>query len=655
MANIELLKKAHLEMSDSRRAEYKNAVSELYRRYAADNRDVESKWLFNSGFLSYIVDNTPTEIYDGEIFVGTGWAWKWQRLIKDEEAPCNCGHFIPDWKALLELGVSGKITEVTAASLEDDQKRGMLTALEALKRYITKYASAAQTAADAATDEGKMRLSRIAQDCAHLSSNPPETFRQALQLILFANIFLTLEAGFAGISLGKIDSYLFPYYSRDIESGALTYDHARELLECFYIKLSEASDSCMLTVGGNFENELTELVLEAQTLLNIARPSISLRVSEATSEKVLEKAARLAENGSGMPAFLNDRVLIDGFKNLGVTDTLALENYGNVGCYEAVPEGYHSNTVACGFNLYDSFSDFLESDFQAESFEAFFEGYKSYFAQYYKDTILPSFKPAADFDLTNASPFERCLRSGRFDDYFCGINILGIGILTDSLYVIKKLVYEEGSLTLEGLKQAAEDNFADADVYSKIKALDEHYGSNNAESNALAREISDFIGKTIVENQIADNVIASPGLFMWGADIRNQGYKATLNGRRRGELLSYGIMPAATPRREGLTSILMSCANISAQYFPNGCPVMVTLNKVDFKKTGVLGGLLRSFFSAGGSHLAVNVSDGEMMKKARINPTEYSDMLIKISGHSACFVSLDAEMQDALIKRSEIY
>ena len=45
-----------------------------------------------------------------------------------------------------------------------------------------------------------------------------------------------------GVSYGRIDQYLYPYYKQDIDSGALTRDMARELLMCWWIKHNYAYD-----------------------------------------------------------------------------------------------------------------------------------------------------------------------------------------------------------------------------------------------------------------------------------------------------------------------------------------------------------------------------------------------------------------------------
>ena len=101
-----------------------------------------------------------------------------------------------------------------------------------------------------------------------------------------------------------------------------------------------------------------------------------------------------------------------------------------------------------------------------------------------------------------------------------------------------------------------------------------------------------------------------------------------------------------------MTSILSSCANISAKHFVDGCPVMISINKNDIKQGGVLTSLIKSFFKSGGFHLAVNTIDAKILEQAKQNPTEHTDIIVKISGYSAKFTSLNEVIQDAVIERA---
>lgn len=638
----EFLKKQHLCMFDEKRKTHKELVSTLYGQYISDNNiDKEDNRSLFSEFYLYFAKHFPAEIYEKECIVGTNWHWRWQADIPETVTPENAGHFIADFRDFLEKGIGGKI--------KNTDEYGTKTALKAFEKYIKSYAKAAWEASEKSQGDDRERLLSIASDCEYISENPPVSFRQALQFVWFIQCFLETEAGNAAISFGRMDSYLYPYYKKDVENCILTPDEAKELIMAFYIKVSEGDESTMLTVGGDTENELTSLFIEAQTEIDMRQPSIALRVSEKTSDEVLDKAIGLVLKGGGMPAYFNDAVIIEGLKMLGFDDETAT-NYGIVGCYEASPQGIFSNTVAVAFNLYDSFGEFLKQKVDYSSFKDFLDAFKKYFTQYYVNTLLPEFKSSVNFDINRVSPFASCVLNR--EKYLCGINILGIGILIDSIYTVKKLVFDENYTTINYLTEQAEKNFEDVSLYNRIKGLENHYGSDSEESNLLAKDISEFVGDVIQKHSFGDNIITSPALFRFTADISQRDYSGTVNGRRKGELLSYGVMPCATPHKDSVTSILSSCANISAKHFVDGCPVMISLNENDIEQKGVLTPLIKTFFESGGFHLAVNTVDAKLLKQAKQNPSEHTDVMVKISGYSTYFTTLNEEIQNAVIERA---
>ena len=671
MKTLELLKKQHLSMFGEKRNIHKKIAGNIYLQYLeAAEYDETASSLFFSQFYRYFSENFPAEIYDHERIVGTNWHWLWQSRIRDKITPGNIGHFIPDFKDFLKKGIAGKLEAVKNIVPQNDSERNNKISFEvslgAFSDYIKRYAESAREAyATSQSERDKERLLKIASDCEHISVLPPVTFCQALQLVWFIQCYLDMEAGNAAISLGRIDQYLYPYYKNDIKNQVISPEEALELIACFYIKISEGNESCMLTVGGDEENELSALFLEAQTLMNMRQPSISLRVSDKTSNTLLEKAKQLVLIGSGMPAYFNDDVIIKGLKGIGI-DEKSASDYGIVGCYEAAPQGSFSNTVASSFNLYDSFEAFLDSKNEDyPSFEAFLDAYKAYFESFYESNLIPRFKKVLQRLKAQgqASPFASCALRGCYEkghllgqgggEYFLfGLNILGIGLLIDSMHIIKKFVYDEKYTTIEYLNTQAKKSFEDNDLYAKIKSVETHYGSNSPESNDLANKISSFIGKVIARHSLEEGIIVSPALFAFTADIRQRERAGTVSGRKEGELLSYGIMPCATPHKQSITSSLLSSANIACEYFPNGCPAMITLSPCDIEKNNIMNSLIKTYFKVGGYHIAINTVNEKILKEAKQFPTEHADVMIKISGFSAQFVSLDEGLQVALIERA---
>ena len=52
-------------------------------------------------------------------------------------------------------------------------------------------------------------------------------------------------------------------------------------------------------------------------------------------------------------------------------------------------------------------------------------------------------------------------------------------------------------------------------------------------------------------------------------------------------------------------------------------------------------------------HIQFNVVSAETLREAQKHPEEYADLMVRVAGYSALFVSLDPAMQEDIIMRTE--
>ncbi|WP_275554758.1 pyruvate formate lyase family protein [Mixta sp. Marseille-Q2659] len=77
-----------------------------------------------------------------------------------------------------------------------------------------------------------------------MPEHAPRTFHEALQSVWFVQSLFCLEENQTGISLGRVDQYLWPFLERDLANGELTNEQAEELLCCWMIKMAESLWIC---------------------------------------------------------------------------------------------------------------------------------------------------------------------------------------------------------------------------------------------------------------------------------------------------------------------------------------------------------------------------------------------------------------------------
>lgn len=570
----------------------------------------------------------------------------------------NVGHIAVDYPMILRDGLSVMRSRAQKHGTTDGD--AMATAADALIVFIKRYA-------DAAAQIPSMK--QVAENCRVIAERPPETFWQALQLIWFVHLFLHAEGGQAGaFSFGRFDKNLYPFYQRDTERGILTEDEAKELLACFWIKTCETDESQNLTVGGDEENDLTFLCLDVTRELCLPQPSLSVRFCEQSSERLWDNAMELVRAKIGMPAMFWDDTLIRALQNRGVTEADA-KNYAIVGCYEANADSATFGTTAAAgvLNLHEILLDFLKQPEEYLDFPSFYEAFRTYFTNKYNTDVLACFRRNwAHIRKNCVSPFESvcfdgCLQSGRMAEHggckytMAGINVLGIGTLTDSLYVMKKLVFEQKRYSYADFVSQVFQNFPDPVTAELCRNMEGKYGTDNPETNELAHELSLLVADCVDNGIIEDGVVAYAGLFQFLADVFSENVPATPDGRRAGERLSYGIAASDLCKGVTVTSLLNSATHIANDRFADGNPLMFRIGEREIAgDTGkeTLKNLLKTYFEKGGFHVQINVADRETLKDAQIHPERYRDLLVRISGFSTYFTTRERSVQDALIERT---
>ena len=63
--------------------------------------------------------------------------------------------------------------------------------------------------------------------------------------------------------------------------------------------------------------------------------------------------------------------------------------------------------------------------------------------------------------------------------------------------------------------------------------------------------------------------------------------------------------------------------------------------------------MLRGFQNLKGWHVQFNVVDSKTLLAAQQHPEEYKDLVVRVAGYSALFVTLDKATQDDIIQRTE--
>lgn len=609
------------------------------------------------------------------------------------------GHVIGGYEKVINNGLNSKI-EMAKAILSGEEKEkkefayASLIVCEAARDYILRYAARARELADKSTmDEDRKQLERIANACEWVSVNPARNFFEAVQLLWLTHEVITCEQTCGSLSLGRLDQYLYPFYCRDLAAGTITYEEASELVEALWIKFSGLIKGYQnVTLGGvdkdgNYAvNDLTYICLRATKKLRMDQPLISVRWHKSMPEDLWKEIQELIETGLGFPALFNDEVCIAAKQRLGVSKEDAI-NYGIVGCVElSVPGREYAHTE--GFRI--NWAKVLELIFNngvctftgekmglkdnrglenIKSFEEFYMWFREELT-YFLDLALRAINLFdANYKNLYPTPFlssfmDGCLENGADVTAgatvynFTSVNAVGMANAVDSLAAIRKFVFEDTRAALPKLSEILITNFEGLESLRKELVLKySKYGNDHNETDIIMKELTNDFCQYVDGFSNPRNGRFQSGLYTFEAHASLGKLTGAMpDGRLKGTSLANGLSPVQGADILGPTAVIKSTVKLDHRMLGNGMVLDLKFHPTFFennKHRQAFKYMVETYFELGGMEIQFNVVSRETLLKAQNSPEEYRDLIVRVSGFSAYFVTLDKVLQDEIIARTE--
>ena len=555
----------------------------------------------------------------------------------------------------------------------------------------------------------KQELERIAETCAWVPANPARSFYEALQCVWFLQLMVWIEAPIIGNGAPlRFTQYLWPFYQKDKVEGKITDEEVIELIQLYYlrvqslthvlppfgVKYSSSRVAMNLTIGGltpdgnDATNHLDYLVLEAKRRLQIPEPLIVLLYHDRLTPEFLLKCIDLIRTGVGQPAFLSaDRATQRNLYHHG-QEGITLEEARNnaiVACVQNTIPGYsyghwegHCNTAKFlelalndGLDPLTGMRIGLQTG-KVESFQSYGQLYEAVVKQlqYFVPLLRQASRIAWSLQQEFPVPFGSALVNdciqrgmdqvdggGRYG-LGSGYSFIGVIDLANSLAAINKLVFQEKKLTL---KQLTEVLAADFEGYGEIHRMcmdAPKYGNDNEGVDMIAANIYKLCGE--VHQRFPDHL---------GRPIKPEAFSVTVHaglgeftgalpsGRKaRVALTDASVSAQPGTDRSGPTALVNSaarvidtvafgCNHFNMKFHPSALADMEGARK--------LLALIKTYMDYGGYHLQFNCVSSDVLRDAQLHPEEYRDLVVRVAGFSAYFVTLDKVVQDEIITRTE--
>lgn len=628
------------------------------------------------------------------------------------------GHLSAGYEKLLQSGYKGIIEEagfcqnnLPPDDPECQEKYNFYEAVKVLYKaaiqFSKRFSDLAYGLADREfREQRKSELTLIGEMMNKFTKKSPDTFYEAVQFIWFSQNIANIIYQRSVVSPGRLDQILWPYYERDMQSNKITREFALELIEELNLKLTwnvtliptEATtianalgqNTQTITISGmkkdgtDSTNDLSYLFLEAYKNIKVFTTDLSVRIHKNTPKKFFKETLSVFKSTSGI-AFYNDDVIIPSLEKAGYAAEDA-RDYVIIGCVEPTGQG---NSFAATGRMFMNLPGVLELTLNnghsnmSGMVDGMENGDPSCFDTF--DDLLKAFVRQLLFNIERSvqiaevgdieamkyfqHPFisamlDGCMEKGK--DYVCGgakynlSSITGIGFATlvDSLFNIKKVVYDEKQMPLKELIEILNSNFEGQEALRK-KLADKYdkWGNDKEEIDSFACHLWNLFTREVAKYSPKRGGRYSAGAYSMGVHVM-AGFitRPTADGRKAFEPISNSLSPVNGSEKNGITAVLNSLAKLDYEFATNGVALNVRIHPQNLEKEENLEKfyyLLETYFEKGGMQIQPTVVSTETLRDAQKHPEKYQDLIVKVGGYNATYVDLGVPIQNDIMNRLE--
>lgn len=634
----------------------------------------------------------------------------------------SLSHTIIDYPKLLRIGARGIINEIeaelaadtTADQLKKDTLKAMILSYEGVISYARHLSE--QAKAEAKTESSPQRkkeLERLAEITASIPEDPCQTLDEAVNALWIHWVAVHMENTNAGFSLGRMDQWLQPFFAADMakiddqDEKKAYIEYAIELIGCFYMRCTDhlptipdignylfggSSSDQAITLGGvtpegeDAVNDMTYIFLKVTEMLAIRDPNVNARFhNDKNSETYLRRLCEVNYNTAATPSIHNDEMVMESLAEFNYPPE-HLRDWSATGCVEPTLSGRHMGHTNCMmFNmvaalemaLYNGYHPLMRwklgpdtgevNDFK--NFEEFFQAFTEQLSYIGGLACEYNNMLGEAHSVIRPTPLISAMMDGSIDKgrdvtlggalyNTSGNACIGLADVTDSLMVIKKLVYEEKKTTLAELQEAVKTNFEN---HSALRAMALNkvplFGSGNPEAVEMANRVTSFIHDFFGQQR---NFRGGPYTVGFWSMSNHVAFGTLTGALPSGRLAGLPFTPGLTPEAHASKSLLDNIRDVCSLDIKN------MNNNIAFNVKVVPGAqdtppqivdniysYAKAYCDLGGMQMQFNVLSTDTLRDAMVHPEEYRQLLVRISGYNAYFVTLDRELQLELIRRAE--
>ena len=552
----------------------------------------------------------------------------------------------------------------------------------------------------------------MADMASTMMEQPARSFWEGCEVCYMVHMLQMIESNGHSFCYGRFDQYMYDLYEKDIASGKISKEKALEYIIHMFLmnstnnkvrgyrhtKFSQGYPLYSNLVVGGYKkdgtdgtNDLSYLCVEAMNMTAMAEPNFSMRYNKTTPVDLLRLAARLIRTGCGMPSMFNDEVAVKGLVDLGIPHEDALD-YCPIGCVETgVPGMYGHRATGMTYVNWgkvleivlnhgnDPKTDIKLIDLGDKEYASYDEVWAAWekALKYYSDLAVESdaicdralvtydADPFASCFIDNCMALGKTLKEGGCKYDVISQSNIGPCIVGNSLAVVKKLVFEDKTLSMDELMKAMASDWAGEEgmrIHKMVMNVPKFGNDEDYVDEIVADVFHSYL--KLLPDYHTERTGKGPEVSCYTMSTSNitsyvpNGFdvNATPDGRYAGTPLNEGCSPTQGTDTHGPTAVINSVSKL-----PNDQVAAGQLLNMRFA-SGALAGeenlmkfvaFLQASVLKGIYHNQFNVLSTETLRKAQKDPDNYRDLIVRVAGYCAQFVSLMPEAQEAIIARTE--
>jgi formate C-acetyltransferase len=508
----------------------------------------------------------------------------------------------------------------------------------------------------------------------NMKNSKANSFEEALQRILFYNQLLW-QTGHSLNGLGRLDKILIETYESDIKNNIITREEAKKIIidflnimhRLYWFKSSSLMGDTgqIIILGGKeednsyYSNDLTYLFIEALMEVKLPDPKILLRVSKNIPIELMEIATKCVQTGIGSPLFSNDDVVIDKMIEFGYEKEDAY-NYVTSACWEPLIAGNsldqnNIKTIVFINPLNELFEK--ENLDKLKSVDEILIEYKKYLEKYLSEILKDLDKINFEQDPLLSFFSKNCILKGKdisqggekYNNY--GMTSVSLSNTVNSILNIKEFVFDNKKYTFDELNKLRISNFKIEKTRELLKNSVLKYGMDDLQVIELSNKITNIVNDVLnnYKNKFEGRIkfgLSAPSYLDASKNVL-----ASFDGRTNFEPFGVHISASAA---EPYTELIQFASKLDYslnRFNGNVVDFIVAPSFIQNNFEKFVDFLILSI-KVGFFQMQMNVISSDMLIRAKKNPKEFPNLIVRVWGFSSYFNDLPEEYKNVLIERA---